>query len=91
MTLVIVNSPTVARIIGHDNDKDKIKALLTYNDKRIEFDIKRHNDGANWYLRNHSKEEWYEELDRLKSLRKKTVLFEDEEGLWTYSRIGWIY
>lgn len=87
--MISITKPTVARLDSSYEETSKnrhLKISLRYVDKKVEFSIKRFKNTAHWYSNN--QEEYNLKLDELKSQRVKTVLFEDENGLWTYSGLA---
>jgi len=64
---------------------DQLKAGLTYTDKKVEQELIRFKrNGARWY----GEEEYKLKLAEIKSRIPKCLLFEGEEGYWTYSGLS---
>lgn len=81
-------TPTIARLEGYSKDP-KLKLMLAYVDKKVEYDIKRLKDQLKWYLNDSSKYENLQlQIEELKKQRNKSLLFEDRDGLWTYSGLA---
>lgn len=78
-------SPTVIRISGLTPQQElELQGNLTYIDKSIEFEISRLKNSQ--YGRNALPNEVYlERMKLLKEQRKKSLLFLDDKGFWTYS------
>lgn len=85
--MLIVESPAKLRLVGYDNKIDQVRKHLQYQDKAIDYEIKRLKNNP-WYITQHGEEAFKEELARLKDLRIRCILFEDEKGFWTYSGLG---
>ena len=101
--MVVLRTPTRARLLGYEDKKAVLTQALTYTDKRVEFELKKTSDSIRrWEGRSGTAikaslgETLFEERlaemkarrDALKAQRKKCLLFEDEEGLWTYSGLA---
>jgi superfamily II DNA or RNA helicase len=78
-------SPT--RINLDDSIIDKVKPHLVYHDMRVDFEIKKHQK-ASWFKNKYGIDKWRERLDELKARRIKSLLFQDQDGYWTYSGLG---
>lgn len=100
---VILESPTRARLLGFENKKKELSSLLSYTDKKVEFEasrtkktISKWKGASRSYMIRSMGEEVYRErlalfeqkyID-LKAASKCEALFEDEKGLWTYSGLA---
>lgn len=77
-----LQTPVVLRIAGHP--REALEPLLTYRDKSVDFELQRLRNSV--YLRDKLGPQGYaERVEELKAQRKPCLLFEDAEGLWTYS------
>lgn len=83
--MLVVPTPTQVRLYGYEGRREELDRHLTYIDKRVDYDIQRHKRNA-VYARDQVR--WEQELADLKAQRKKSLVFEDEEGLWTYSGLA---
>lgn len=90
--MITLLEPTLARFDSSYSESTTLRRLtsqLKYIDKKVEYDIKRFKANAHWYVKDQDSEAAYhEELDRLKKARTKSLLFEDEEGYYTYSGVA---
>jgi superfamily II DNA or RNA helicase len=78
----IPESPTVLRIKDLSQEDEKILAQqLTYIDKRVDFEIQKYRN--NYWAQ--KQPDFEDKLDALKAQRQKSLLFRDDNGLWTYS------
>ena len=80
-------SPTKLRLELTDSEIKLAKSFLTYTDKAAEQLLQRFKKNR-WALQKLGEQAYYEEIDRLKSQVKKSLLFADKEGLWTYSGLA---
>lgn len=87
MAQVILNveSPTVMRLEGLDPNLHGIH--FNYTDKRVDFELQKLKHSS-WLRSQMGEEAWLEEIDRLKTERHKTLLFQDNRGYWTYSGLA---
>lgn len=76
-----IESPSVLRIENVD-DISFLKAQLQYVDKKVDFEISKLKRAARWGG------DVSERLAALKASRVKSLLFEDENGYWTYSGLS---
>jgi superfamily II DNA or RNA helicase len=81
---IIIETPIKMRIyVDSQSQVDSLRKMLSFKDKTVEMQIK--NLKKNFYLRQRYGNEWVEnQLSNLNKQLVKTVLFEDEYGLWTY-------
>lgn len=85
MKKVIKTSPTVVRLEGFSSNE--LKPHLDYIDKSVDFELAKARN-SKWLLNKLGEEGWREHINNLKAERNKTLLFEDEQGFWTYSGLG---
>jgi len=83
MTELTLETPTRLRIVT-DMSHDILKTMLTYRDKKIDFELQKFRH-ATWYADKFGREAYDEKMAALKASRIKCLLFEDDQGLWTYS------
>ena len=76
--MLVIETPTKLRIIGHDDKIERIQKILTYTDKSADFAIRQLRN-ANWF----NPEVHGERLEELQAERKKCLLMQDEQGLYT--------
>lgn len=88
--MIRITEPTIARFSSDYADKlPLLKSHMKYIDKKVDYDIKRLKNNAHWYVKDLESQAAYEdELAQLKLQRQKSLLFEDEQGLYTYSGIA---
>ena len=80
-----ISTPTTLRIPSLSKDQEKsLNKLLTYADQTAEYEYQRYKK-AKWRESQMGSEFYEVELLKLKAARNKSLLFEDEDGLWTYS------
>lgn len=90
MTIRIV-SPTKARLEGYESRANIVRKALTYHDKKVDYEVKRLKKPFNFkkLVEEHgSKEAALEFIKDLNATRFQSLLFEDSEGLWTYSGLA---
>jgi|SRR5579859_489800 len=100
---IVLESPTKARLLGFDKDSKELTSYLSYTDKKIEFEASRTADTVKkwegksaYYFKQSMGDAVYAErlqgfkakLAELKAASKCVALFEDEQGLWTYSGLA---
>lgn len=78
-----LETPTVLRVEGHS--REELVRLLTYRDLSVDFELRKFQQNSHWHKQQLGEEEYQERLEKLKADRKKTLLWEDEKGLWTLS------
>lgn len=83
MQLVIKN-PSKLHILDADESEIKmVKDYLSYKDKKVEEALRRAKNSF-WLKQKMGDEKFQYYLDDLKLQVKKTLLFEDQDGFWTY-------
>lgn len=103
--MIVLSTPTQARLIDYPVRKEQLVKALAYTDKAIDFELGRtkktvrrwESSGARAALIESMGEETYltrisELRDKVKTLtvaRKKTILFEDADGLYTHSGVAY--
>lgn len=89
--MIYLTSPTIARFDSSYLTKiPLLEAHLQYVDKKVDFEIKRLKDNAHWWIKDEQdQEEYQEKLKDLKNLRRKSLLFKDNEGYYTYSGLAY--
>ena len=97
--MIVLQTPTRARLIGYEDKIPQLEKMLTYRNKSTEFEYDRVLQGLRTFERIKYKieenqgriyyteklKEKQERLDELKNLVKCNLLFKDQEGLWIYS------
>lgn len=74
-------SPTKALVLDASPEQiEDLKEKLTYTNTAVQHDVKRHYN--NKWLRNKDHDAWQVKLDLLKSKVKRTLVFEDKDGLY---------
>ncbi len=86
MTIRLV-TPTVARLEGYDDRRKQLQLQLEYHDKKVDFELQKAKHSG-FLLHKLGEEGFKEHIANLKSQRIKSLLFEDEQGLWTYSGLA---
>jgi superfamily II DNA or RNA helicase len=80
---VIIDSPTSARIVGHDDKLALIQRYLTYTDKSIAYQIQKLKH-SQWF----DAERHADQLEELQRLHKPCLLKQDENGYYTLSGLA---
>ena len=89
--MLVLENPTTLRFPELTAAEiDKLSFILSYIDKRVDHQIVRLKNNARQY--GFYKSNSYEDqLAELQKARKKTLLFQDEAGYWTYSGLrSWL-
>src|SRR5688572_28596759 len=102
--MIQLETPVQARLLGWEGRRKQLEKALAYKDERAAYEAKRTADSIKRWESTRTKlaltEKWgkdvYEaRLDELKQKHadlkfkiKKTLLFEDASGLWTYSGLA---
>jgi superfamily II DNA or RNA helicase len=71
------------RVDGHS--REELARLLTYRDLSVDFELQKFKQNAAWHKQKLGPEGFVERLEELKASQKKTLLYEDDDGLWTFS------
>jgi superfamily II DNA or RNA helicase len=82
--MLVLESPTKLRLNDFQGDLNELTKLLTFHDKKAEYELQRFKN-ATWYANKFGQEAWTEKINELKSKRVKHLVFEDSQGIWTYS------
>jgi superfamily II DNA or RNA helicase len=85
--MLILPNPTQVRLFGYESRRQELEQCLAYVDKKVDFEIRKLKQGG-WFVRKYGDAAFQERLKNLKDRRSKTLLFEDEQGLWTYSGLA---
>lgn len=83
-----ITSPTILRIECSQEQIKWLKSSLEYIDKKIDYTIQRYKKNAKWWSYKLGSEKLEAILEKLKDERKKTLLFQDNEGYYTYSGLA---
>jgi superfamily II DNA or RNA helicase len=76
--LLVIETPTKLRIIGHDDKFERLEKLLTYTDKSVDFAIRQLRN-AHWF----SPDSHGDKLAELMEQKRKCLLMQDKDGLYT--------
>ena len=79
-----LTTPSTIRLVGYEEKRAALEAELTYTDKRKEFEYQKARK-SNFLIQKLGHKAYEEHLKELKSQIKKCLLFQDDQGLWTYS------
>jgi superfamily II DNA or RNA helicase len=79
--LLILESPTILRLPGYD--QKQLARFLTYRDKKVEYEYLKLKKNS-WYAER-DPEGFMAKLNTLKEQVSKTLVFEDDNGLYTHS------
>lgn len=86
--VLILQSPTRLSLCGYESFRGDISNELKYIDKKVDWALKKFKAGKGWYVRKFGQPAYDLKLAELNADRQKSMLFEDEAGLWTYSGIS---
>lgn len=85
--MIIQDSPTTIRLIGYEDQIDKLKKSLTFRKSSAVFEYQRFRN-SRWAAQQMTKEAYYARLEELKAAQVDNLLFQDENGYWTYSGLA---
>lgn len=85
--MLVCRNPTQVRLVGFESRRKWLEDALQYHDKKVDFELRKLKNSY-WYAQKFGAEAYKEKLDELKQARYKSLLFEDAEGLWTYSGLA---
>ena len=81
---LLIREPAIARFKDFDPVLlDRARRFLTFQDQGVAYQISKHKKNRRW--QSSDPEGWSDHLEGLKSQLKRCILFEDEEGFYTYS------
>lgn len=80
-----LRSPTIMRLQGYENRLEQIREELTYTDSQADWAYRGFIKAQRWFVREHGQAAFSQRLAELQAERKKCLLFQDDEGLYTYS------
>jgi len=81
-------TPTVMHLDGYQDRRAQVEKFLTFTDKKVDFEYQKFKKAGHWYLKSHTQEEYDARLEALRTSRKRCILFEHEDQLWTYSGLA---
>src|SRR5688572_9327794 len=103
--MIQLETPVRARLVGWEGRRKQLEKALAYKDERAAFEAKRTADSIKRWESARTKvaltEKWGKDVyeSRLNELKqkhtdlkakiKKSLLFEDAQGLWTYSGLAY--
>lgn len=82
--MLILPNPTQVRLLGYEGRKQELLNHLSYVDEKASYELKKFKK-AHWFIQKYGKDAYDLRLSELKEARDKSLLFEDNEGFWTYS------
>lgn len=81
-----ITSPTTLEL--NDVDAKTLEPHLVFIDKKMDFEIQKFKQNP-WFLRKYGEEAYIEKLKELQAQRKKSLLFQNEDGsIWTYTGLA---
>lgn len=83
--MLILRTPTEMRLQGYETRREELQQRLKYRDKKVEWTLKKFKSGAGWFIGKFGEDAYTKRLTELKAEQDKSVLFEDGDGMWTYS------
>lgn len=78
-------APTVMRLPDYQKSEARVRDDLTYVDKSADWAYRGFLKSQRWFVREHGQAAFAEKLAYLQGERQKCLLFQDADGLWTYS------
>lgn len=86
--MICLKNPTKAYLVGYEDRKESLKSFLQYKNLSIYYQYKRLIDTKYWYIKKYGDEAYERSLENLKNKIYNCLLFEDRDGLWTYSGLA---
>lgn len=88
MASLTISAPTKLRINDITVEQQSLLQMqLTYEDEKARYEYTKFKH-ATWYANKFGQEAYYEELAKKKAAIKQCLLFEDDDGFWTYSGLA---
>lgn len=85
--MLIKKTPTRLYFEGYGAKRKVLEQHLKYIDKKVDYEIRAFKNNF-WFASKYGEEAYTEKLQELKDARNRSLLFEDETGLWTYSGLA---
>ncbi len=85
---LVLQTPIKLRIRGLEQYRNELLKALTYVDKKVDYQLKKFKAGSSWFIARNGEQAFADRLAELQASRTQTLLFEDEEGLWTYAGLA---
>jgi superfamily II DNA or RNA helicase len=80
-----LRTPTHLRLPGiNEGNLAAIAPDFEYIDKKVEFALRKFKAGSSWFIRRTGEVAYKARLAELQAARKKSLLFRDDKGFWTY-------
>ena len=73
------------RLTGYDPVVERVRQELAYTDQSVDFTLSKFRANRRWFLKSHTQDEYNLRVAAMEAERSKSLLFQDEAGLWTYS------
>jgi superfamily II DNA or RNA helicase len=83
--MILQQNPSFIELVGYEDRKEKLKSLLSYVDKKVDYEIRSYKRLKAYFAAKDKLEEYNEHMAALKASRIKCALIEGENTLWTYS------
>lgn len=83
--MLIRTTPT--RLNVGDHNQELLRQHLTYIDKSVDFELQKARH-SKWLLQKLGEAGWKDHIAALKAKRQQCLLFNDDQGPWTYSGLG---
>lgn len=88
MAKAVLTAPTRLSLYNlTEVEVDKLHSVLRYQDQRLQFEYNKFSH-SHWFAQKHGIEAFKEELKAKRALISKCLLFEDDDGFWTYSGLA---
>lgn len=85
--MITYESPSIIRLHGYEAKRKELASILTYRNKAVDFELSKFKKSA-WFLEKYGQEAYDEKLAELKAEQYKCLLFEDDNGMYTYSGLA---
>lgn len=82
--MLITETPTRLRLVGYEDRRDALEKLLTFRRSSAVFAYEKFKKNK-WAARTMQPEDYRARLEELKEAQQTCLLYEDEDGLWTFT------
>jgi superfamily II DNA or RNA helicase len=86
--MLSITDPTTLRFQGYEDRADDLKRVLTYQDRSVDFQLKKFRRASVFWKEKLGDEGFTERLNELKEQRERCLLQEDRDGAYTYSGLA---
>ena len=85
--MLVLPNPTQLRLYGYDQQRPELEQRLKYVDQKLDYELRSFKRNR-FFAARHGQQAYEQRLAALTTARNKTLLFEDEQGMWTYSGLA---